>query len=177
MTNTRITDPEILERRYPIILRAFFLRTSSGGQGRFNGGEGVVRALEFRKSLQCSILSERRALAPWGLHGGSCGAKGLNLLYKADSDGQRSDADSPLSVLGFTVADGSAGGRLVNVGGKRSFAVEVGDVFIVETPGGGGYGEPVSSTQEEPTTQAQSSTASRIGGGSWGQLTAEQASF
>ncbi len=71
MTNTRITDPEILERRYPVLLRQFVLRTGSGGAGARRGGEGVVRELEFLRPLSCGILSERRAFAPFGLKGGS----------------------------------------------------------------------------------------------------------
>ncbi len=64
MTNTRITDPEILERRYPVILRAFHLREGSGGKGKFVGGDGVVREIEFLEPLKVSILSERRVFAP-----------------------------------------------------------------------------------------------------------------
>jgi 5-oxoprolinase (ATP-hydrolysing) len=66
MTNTRITDPEILEKRYPVVLRQFRLREDSGGQGQFRGGDGVVRELEFMKPLMVSILSERRAFQPYG---------------------------------------------------------------------------------------------------------------
>ena len=73
MTNTRITDPEIIEKRYPIVLRAFFLRQGSGCAGARRGGDGVIRALEFRKPLQCSILSECREFAPWGLTGAARG--------------------------------------------------------------------------------------------------------
>lgn len=116
MTNTRITDPEILERRYPVILRRFGLRSGSGGEGRFRGGEGVIRELEFRKSLDVSILSERRAFQPYGLEGGSNGARGLNILHRASS------------------------GRVVSLGGKSSVRVVSGDVLEIHTPGGGGYG-------------------------------------
>lgn len=66
MTNTRITDPEILERRYPAILREFGLRAGSGGTGEFRGGDGVVREIEFLEQLQLSVLSERRVFAPYG---------------------------------------------------------------------------------------------------------------
>ena len=68
MTNTRITDPEILEKRYPVVLRRFQLREGSGGAGQFRGGDGVVRELEFMKPLTVSILSERRAFQPYGEH-------------------------------------------------------------------------------------------------------------
>ncbi|KAJ1553912.1 hypothetical protein HK405_006555, partial [Cladochytrium tenue] len=66
MTNTRITDPEILERRYPVLLREYSLRAGSGGAGAFRGGDGVVRELEFLETLNVSMLSERRVFAPYG---------------------------------------------------------------------------------------------------------------
>jgi 5-oxoprolinase (ATP-hydrolysing) len=70
MTNTRITDPEVMELRYPVIVRRFELRKDSGGKGQFNGGDGVVREIEFLTDMEVGILSERRVLAPWGLAGG-----------------------------------------------------------------------------------------------------------
>jgi len=74
MTNTRITDPEILELRYPVVLRQFSFRHGSGGQGEFNGGNGVVREIEFLKdNIVVGLLSERRAVAPYGLKGGQDG--------------------------------------------------------------------------------------------------------
>ncbi|NWU98761.1 OPLA oxoprolinase, partial [Upupa epops] len=117
MTNTRITDPEVLEQRYPVVLQRFELRQGSGGQGRFKGGDGIVRELLFRRGLQLSVLSERRTLPPYGLRGGSPGAVGLNLLLRRD-------------------------GRTINLGAKTSVPVEPGDVFRLLTPGGGGYGTP-----------------------------------
>jgi len=69
MTNTRITDPEIIERRYPVIVKRFSLRANSGGRGKFNGGHGVVRELLFRAPITLSILTERRVYAPYGLEG------------------------------------------------------------------------------------------------------------
>ncbi|KAJ5088989.1 hypothetical protein N7532_007673 [Penicillium argentinense] len=78
MTNTRITDPESLEQRYPVILRRFSFRPASGGKGAWNGGEGVIRDVEFRLSMSASILSERRSLAPYGLEGGAGGQRGRN---------------------------------------------------------------------------------------------------
>ncbi|XP_064124272.1 5-oxoprolinase isoform X5 [Loxodonta africana] len=117
MTNTRITDPEILESRYPVILRRFELRPGSGGRGRFRGGDGVIRELLFREEALLSVLTERRAFRPYGLHGGEPGACGLNLLIRKD-------------------------GRTVNLGGKTSVSVNPGDVFCLHTPGGGGYGDP-----------------------------------
>jgi len=111
-------DPEILERRYPVALHAFRLRAGSGGAGRWRGGDGVVRELEFLRPLAAGILSERRALAPFGLAGGGPGAKGLNLLVRAGS------------------------GRTVSLGGKATVAVAAGDRIIIHTPGAGGYGPP-----------------------------------
>ncbi|KAJ3104895.1 hypothetical protein HDU97_008753 [Phlyctochytrium planicorne] len=113
MTNTRITDPEILERRYPVILRKFGLRPGSGGRGSFNGGDGVVREIEFLENLHVSILSERRVFAPYGLQGGEEGKKGRNTLVRKNA-------------------------HPINFGGKNATMVNAGDVFIIETPGGGG---------------------------------------
>lgn len=116
MTNTRITDPEILEHRYPIILRKFCLRDDeSGGKGEYNGGEGVQRELLFRKSVTLSVLTERRVLQPYGLAGGEPGKLGENLLIKQD-------------------------GRIVYLGGKIAINIEAGDAFSLKSPGGGGYG-------------------------------------
>uniref|UniRef100_A0A8C3CMZ9 5-oxoprolinase, ATP-hydrolysing n=1 Tax=Cairina moschata TaxID=8855 RepID=A0A8C3CMZ9_CAIMO len=84
MTNTRITDPEVLEQRYPVVLQRFELRRGSGGAGRYRGGDGVCRELLFRQDMVLSVLSERRAIQPYGLRGGSPGALGLNLLLRHD---------------------------------------------------------------------------------------------
>ena len=114
MTNTRITDPEILERRYPVVLRRFGLRSGSGGTGEFVGGEGTVRVLEFTEALTVSILSERRAFEPYGMRGGGPGARGLNLLHRA--------------------------GRVISLGGKNTVDVMPGDKVEIRSPGGGGFG-------------------------------------
>jgi 5-oxoprolinase (ATP-hydrolysing) len=124
MTNTRITDPEVLERRYPVALRAFRLRPGSGGDGRWAGGDGVERELEFLRPLTVSILSERRAVAPFGLLGGRPGAKGVNLWIKAD-------------------------GRVVSLGGRATVRVAAGDRLRLLTPGGGGFGPPAGGGGEE----------------------------
>lgn len=115
MTNTRITDPEILEKRYPVILEHFSLRTGSGGAGKYRGGDGVIRKLLFRNKVVLSVLTERRAIRPYGLMGGEDGAAGLNLLHRAD-------------------------GRILNLGAKTSVSLEPGDMFCLYTPGGGGFG-------------------------------------
>lgn len=102
MTNTRITDPEILERYYPVSLRQFTLRNGSGGAGKWRGGHGVVREVEFLRSLEVGVLTERRALAPRGIQGGCDGLRGVNLWIKAD-------------------------GATVNLGGKASVQMAQGD--------------------------------------------------
>ncbi|KAM6900410.1 5-oxoprolinase isoform 2-T2 [Xenentodon cancila] len=115
MTNTRITDPEILEKRYPVILEQFSLRPDSGGVGKYRGGDGVIRKLLFRNSVVLSVLTERRAARPYGLQGGEDAAAGVNLLHRAD-------------------------GRVLNLGAKTSVSLQPGDMFCLYTPGGGGFG-------------------------------------
>lgn len=115
MTNTRINDPESLERQYPVVLRRFILRPDSGGDGLFPGGDGVIRDVEFRIPMTASILSERRTFAPYGIEGGEDGKRGLNQWVKKN-------------------------GRTINIGGKNSVVVEAGDRVVINTPGGGGYG-------------------------------------
>ena len=117
MTNTRITDPEILERRYPVLLREFSVRPGSGGDGLFRGGDGLVREIEFLRPLWVAVLSERRVFAPFGLEGGLPGARGINLFV-------------------------TRAGRVMNLGGKNEILASCGDRIRVETPGGGGFGDP-----------------------------------
>jgi len=116
MTNTRITDPEILERRYPVLLREFSIRKGSGGKGEFNGGDGLVRELEFLEKLQVAILSERRSHAPYGMAGGKDGRCGRNLFLRKN-------------------------GPALNLGGKNEIQAQSQDRFRIETPGGGGWGQ------------------------------------
>jgi N-methylhydantoinase B/oxoprolinase/acetone carboxylase alpha subunit len=85
-TNTRITDPEILERRYPVLLRQFSLREGSGGKGRYRGGDGVIREIEALRPLTMSILSERRVLHPYGIAGGEDGKCGRNFVIKKNGE-------------------------------------------------------------------------------------------
>lgn len=115
MTNTRITDPEILERRFPVVLNCFELRPSSGGRGQYKGGDGVERRILFRKAMTVSLLTERRVHRPYGMKGGEPGKTGINLFLYKD-------------------------GRLINLGGKTSIEAQAGDCVRVCTPGGGGYG-------------------------------------
>jgi len=113
MTNTRITDPEVLERRFPVLVERFGVRRGSGGRGVYRGGDGVVRALEFLEPMSAAVLSERRALGPFGLHGAPGGRPGRNRLRR--------------------------GPVLRDLPGKVRLDVAAGDVLVVETPGGGGY--------------------------------------
>ncbi|KAG2488023.1 hypothetical protein HYH03_013330 [Edaphochlamys debaryana] len=138
MTNTRITDPEILERRYPVVLHSFRLRPGSGGEGCWRGGDGVVREIEALRPMSAGILSERRALRPFGLLGGGAAQPGLNLLLRK-------------------------GGRTVNLGAKATVQLDAGDRLRILTPGGGGYGPPGA---DEAT--AQGIKRRRLGGGDEG---------
>jgi 5-oxoprolinase (ATP-hydrolysing) len=117
MTNTRITDPEVLESKTPAIVRQFRLRRGSGGAGRWPGGDGLVRELEFTAPVTASLLTERRATAPFGLAGGRPGARGRNLCLRAD-------------------------GRVEELPGRATVVLAPGDRLRIETPGGGGYGDP-----------------------------------
>ncbi|KAH8597264.1 Hydantoinase B/oxoprolinase-domain-containing protein [Bisporella sp. PMI_857] len=121
MTNTRITDPEVLEKRYPTILNRFVLREGSGGVGKFSGGMGIIREYEFRRPLSCSIVSERRVHQPFGMAGGGSAMSGKNTLLEKTQSGEE---------------------RAVNIGGRKDFHIQAGDRVIIETPGGGGWGIP-----------------------------------
>ncbi|KAH0350800.1 putative 5-oxoprolinase, partial [Aureobasidium melanogenum] len=140
MTNTRITDPESLERRYPIVLREFSLRSGSGGHGEFNGGDGVIRDVEFRIPMTASILSERRAFQPYGLEGGGDGGRGVNTWIRSD-------------------------GRRINLGGKGSAKVTPGDRFVIQSPGGGAYGAS-KKAQSTLTSSLVATSIAPIAGGS-----------
>jgi len=117
MTNSRLTDPEVLEWRFPVLVESFAVRRGSGGAGRHRGGDGAVRRVRFLKPMTAAILSGRRAVAPHGLAGGRPGAVGVNRVERAD-------------------------GRLEELGPTASVAMNAGDVFVIETPGGGGFGAP-----------------------------------
>ena len=120
MTNTRLTDPEILERRYPVRVREFSIRRGSGGAGRHRGGDGVVRRLEFLRPLTLSLLTQRRGPhPPYGVAGGEAGRA-------------RSQIDSFAPMA-----------RELQLGGIAQLEVEAGDVLVIETPGGGGFGQPI----------------------------------
>ncbi|MFM6853787.1 MAG: hydantoinase B/oxoprolinase family protein, partial [Sphingopyxis sp.] len=117
MTNSRLTDPEILETRFPVMVEQFAIRAGSGGAGQWRGGDGVIRQLRFLERMDAGILSNRRIVPPFGLHGGQAGACGANHVLRADGTCQ------PLPAT-------------------ASIAMNAGDQIIIETPGGGGYGAP-----------------------------------
>lgn len=117
MTNTAATDPEVLEHRYPVRLHRFAIRRGSGGAGRWRGGDGVVREIEFLAPLELSILSQHRLTAPYGVSGGAEGAPGRQRVHRRD-------------------------GTVHELAGIDGCAVAPGDRFLLETPGGGGWGTP-----------------------------------
>jgi 5-oxoprolinase (ATP-hydrolysing) len=116
MTNSRMTDPEILEWRFPVLLEKFAIRPDSGGSGLTKGGNGVVRRLRFRETMTTVILSEHRINGPSGFNGGAPGKPGCNTVIKAD-------------------------GTIQILKGCEQIELNTGDVLQIETPGGGGYGQ------------------------------------
>jgi 5-oxoprolinase (ATP-hydrolysing) len=115
MTNSRLTDPEILETRFPVLLEAFSIRRGSGGGGAHKGGDGATRRIRFLESMEAGILSNRRKVPPFGLAGGQSGALGTNRVERMD-------------------------GHVEHLSATATAKMEAGDVFIIETPGGGGFG-------------------------------------
>ncbi len=115
MTNSRLTDPEVLEWRFPVLLESFEIRRGSGGAGRHRGGHGAVRRVRFLEPMTAAILSNHRRVPPHGMAGGKPGTPGLNYVMRAD-------------------------GSRVELGPTDRIEMGAGDVFVVETPGGGGYG-------------------------------------
>jgi 5-oxoprolinase (ATP-hydrolysing) len=118
ITNSRITDPEVLEARFPVLLEEFSIRQGSGGNGKFRGGNGVIRKFRFLKDMNVAILSSHRKLPPFGLKGGMPGKCGKNMLIRRDC-------------------------RVIEVEGQAELNLKNGDIFVIETPGGGGYGRHV----------------------------------
>ncbi len=115
MTNSRLTDPEVLEARHPVLLREFRYRRASGGTGRHRGGDGLLRAIEFRAPMTAAILSNHRRIAPFGLAGGADGARGVTRLLRVD-------------------------GTVEELPACAAVEVAAGDAIVIETPGGGGFG-------------------------------------
>ena len=118
MTNSRLTDPEVLETRFPVLLREFSIRRGSGGAGRQRGGAGLIRRIEFREAMSVAILSNHRRIAPFGLEGGQPGAVGENRWLKIDGRSERLVASAEIRV-------------------------QIGDQIEIATPGGGGFGTPL----------------------------------
>jgi 5-oxoprolinase (ATP-hydrolysing) len=116
MTNSRLTDPEVLESRFPVLLESFAIRPGSGGGGQFSGGDGATRAILFLESMTASILSQRRVVHPFGLAGGGAGQCGRNYVRRKT-------------------------GEVLELPGTATVELDAGDVFVIETPGGGGFGE------------------------------------
>jgi 5-oxoprolinase (ATP-hydrolysing) len=117
MTNSRLTDPEVLEWRFPVLLESFEIRHGSGGAGRWRGGNGAVRRVRFLEPITAAILSEHRRIAPHGMAGGMPAEPGRNWVRRAD-------------------------GRVIELGACDQIEMNPGDCFVIETPGGGGYGTP-----------------------------------
>ncbi|KJE94777.1 5-oxoprolinase [Capsaspora owczarzaki ATCC 30864] len=158
MTNTRITDPEILERRYPVILRQFSLREASGGRGQFSGGDGVIRLIEFTRPLTVSILSERRTMRPYGLFGGEAGASGMNLLIvPREKDASRA---APTPAVGSIAAQHLQDSRLINLGARCTVLANRKDKLAILSPGGGGYGRAPATDHPDTRTSANELTTS-----------------
>ena len=114
MTNSRLTDPEVLEDRYPVRLERFAIRSGSGGSGDWCGGDGLERTIRFLEPMTLSLISGSRSVAPFGLHGAEPGACGVNALLRAD-------------------------GSYRELPGAVQLDLNVGDAIVVKTPGGGGY--------------------------------------
>ena len=117
MTNSRLTDPEVLEWRFPVQLESFAIRRGSGGAGANRGGDGAIRRMRFLEPMTAAILSGHRLVPPHGMAGGHAGRPGRNSVIRAD-------------------------GTQVELGPCDRIAMAAGDVFVIETPGGGGYGPP-----------------------------------
>ena len=116
MTNTRLTDPEVLELRYPVVLETFQIREGSGGKGQWQGGNGLNRTIRFKQRMDVSFLCGRREVPPAGLEGGGTGALGVNSLRRID-------------------------GKIEKLNGRTQLSVEAGEAVLIQTPGGGGFGD------------------------------------
>ena len=117
MTNSRMTDPEVLEARFPVVVEDFHIRQGSGGRGRWNAGDGVSRTLRFRERMDCAILSSCRRVRPFGSRGGEPGQLGRNLVRRRD-------------------------GRMEELKACDQTVLQAGEAITVVTPTGGGWGDP-----------------------------------
>ncbi len=125
MTNSRLTDPEVLEWRFPVFVDEFSIRYGSGGRGAHRGGDGIMRKIRFREAMTASILSNNRRMAPFGLDQGENGAPGRNRVVRAN-------------------------GKIEILGSTATIKVQPGDTLVIETPGGGGFGRWDTANAEEP---------------------------
>ena len=116
MTNTRMTDPEVVEWRFPVRVESFSIRHGSGGTGKFPGGDGVIRKIRFLEPMTATILSSHRETEPYGLAGGGAGKKGENSVLHPD-------------------------GTITPLSGNDEVFLSANDIFIIKTPGGGAYGK------------------------------------
>lgn len=133
-----MTDPEVVEKRTPVLVKRYGIRTGSGGKGQWRGGNGITREIEARAPLKFSILSDRRVYSPYGMAGGRPGERGLNLAFKFNEDG----------VL-----------EPINLGGKAALNLKPGEYMQINSPGGGGWGstgEDLNSTHNEEEEQLHS---------------------
>jgi 5-oxoprolinase (ATP-hydrolysing) len=117
MTNSRMTDPEVFEQNFPVIVESFAIRQDSGGAGKWHGGNGTVRKVRLTEPVQAAILSNHRRIAPFGIAGGDAAKAGINRIIRAD-------------------------GSEETLSGTATVQLSDGDTFVIETPGGGGFGEP-----------------------------------
>jgi 5-oxoprolinase (ATP-hydrolysing) len=131
MTNSRLTDPEVLELRFPVRLLRFGIRRGSGGNGTFRGGDGCIREIQFLEPMHVAILSNCRRVAPFGLAGGDDAMLGRNALVRAS-------------------------GEVVALGGTAEVDVGSGDRIVIETPGGGGFGQPPADRSDANSRQPAS---------------------
>jgi 5-oxoprolinase (ATP-hydrolysing) len=115
MTNSRMTDPEVLEWRFPVLVETHAIRRGSGGAGRHQGGDGALRRIRFLEGMTANILAGHRRIAPFGLEGAAPGALGRNWVERGD-------------------------GSIERFGATHTAEMQAGDVFAIETPGGGGFG-------------------------------------
>ena len=135
MTNTRLTDPEILEFRYPVVLEDFHIRKGSGGKGKWNAGDGIVRTIRFLEKMEYTILSGHRRIQPFGMAGGEDGQIGENWVRRKD-------------------------GRMDRLKGADATVVDAGEAIIIQTPTAGGYGKPGAvNARNEATKQSSSASA------------------
>jgi 5-oxoprolinase (ATP-hydrolysing) len=117
MTNTRLTDPEILEFRYPVVLEDFHIRKGSGGKGKWNAGDGIRRTIRFLEKMDCTLLTGHRVVPPFGLAGGENGQVGQNAVRRKD-------------------------GSIEKLKGCDATTIDAGEALIIQTPTAGGYGKP-----------------------------------